>query len=59
MIEIRKGKEPKGLMKYRQQQGASYEQMDKEVKEELLDKLLCEQGHLCAYCMKKYQKEEL
>ena len=27
--------------------------MDKDVKDELLNKLLCEQGHLCAYCMKR------
>lgn len=27
--------------------------MDKEVREELIDQLLREQGHLCAYCMSK------
>lgn len=53
MIEIKKGKEPNKLLRYRQQDGASYEQMDKDVKDELLDKLLKEQGHICAYCMKK------
>ena len=53
MIEIKKGREPDKLLRYRQQQGASYEQMDKDVKDELLNKLLCEQGHLCAYCMKR------
>lgn len=53
MIEIKKGREPYKLLKYRQQKGASYEQMDKDIKEELLDKLLEEQGHLCGYCMKK------
>lgn len=53
MIQIKKGREPDKLLRYRQQKGASYEQMDKIVKEELLDKLLQEQGHLCAYCMSK------
>lgn len=53
MIEIKKGREPDKLLRYRQQEGASYEQMDKSVKDELLEKLLQEQGHLCAYCMKK------
>lgn len=53
MIEIKKGREPDKLLHYRQQEGASYEQMDKDVKEELLEKLLKEQGHICAYCMKK------
>ena len=53
MIRIKKGREPGKLLWYRQQDGASYEQMDKEVREELIDQLLREQGHLCAYCMSK------
>lgn len=53
MIEIKKGREPDKLLLYRQQEGASYEQMDKEVKSELLEKLLGEQGHICAYCMRR------
>ncbi len=53
MIEIRKGKEPVKLLRYRQQNNASYEQMDKDVKEALLEKLLEEQGHICAYCMRR------
>ena len=52
MIEIKKGREPKKLIKYRQQKGASYEQMDKDVKDEIVEHLLKEQGHICAYCMK-------
>ena len=60
MIEIKKGREPDTLLRYRQQKGASYEQMDKSVKAELLEKLLQEQGHLCAYCMKRIpEKREL
>lgn len=53
MIQIKKGREPDKLLRYRKQDGASYEQMDKDVKEELLHNLLQEQGHLCAYCMSK------
>ncbi len=53
MIAIKKGREPDKLLRYRQQEGASYEQMDKEVKDDLLKKLLKEQGHICAYCMRK------
>lgn len=53
MIEIKKGREPDQLLQYRQQIGASYEQMDKGVKAELLEKLLDEQGHICAYCMRR------
>ena len=57
MIEIKKAKEPGSLLWYRQQKGASYEQMDKAVKEELLQSLLKEQGHICAYCMRKIPEE--
>lgn len=53
MIEIKKSREPAKLLRYRQQIGASYEQMDKEVKDELLEKLIREQGHICAYCMRR------
>lgn len=35
MIEIKKGREPDKLLRYRQQKGASFEDMDKEVKDEL------------------------
>ena len=52
MIEIKKGREPDKLLQYRLQENASYEQMDKDVKEDLLEKLLEEQGHICAYCMR-------
>ncbi len=58
MIEIKKGREPDRLLWYRQQKGASYEEMDKDVKEELLKKLLQEQGHLCAYCMKRIPEKQ-
>ena len=53
MIEIKKAREPDSLLQYRQQEGASYEEMDKSVKEDLLEQLLQEQGHICAYCMKR------
>ena len=59
MIRIKKGREPGKLLWYRQQDGASYEQMDKEVREELIDQLLREQGHLCAYCMSKIPESRI
>lgn len=46
MIKIKKGREPYKLLQYRQQLGAAYEQMDKEVKDDLLARLLQEQGHI-------------
>ena len=42
------GREPDSLLQYRQQEGASYEEMDKSVKADLLEQLLQEQGHICA-----------
>lgn len=57
MIAIKKGREPDKLLRYRQQEGASYEQMDKDVKNELLEKLLQEQGHICAYCMRRIPEQ--
>lgn len=60
MIEIKKANEPKKLLLYRSEKEASYEEMDAEVKKELLEALLREQGHICAYCMKKIpEKREL
>lgn len=53
MIEIKKEREPEKLLRYRQQIGASYEDMEPDVKSELLKKLLKEQGHICAYCMRR------
>lgn len=53
MIEIKKGREPKELVEYRQLPDASYENMDSHLKNIILDHLLNEQGHLCAYCMRR------
>ena len=53
MIEIKKGREPDMLLRYRLKEGTSYEQMDTDVKRDLLNKLLEEQGHICAYCMRR------
>lgn len=53
VIEIRKGKEPRNLVKYRQLPDASYENMDSHLKADILESLMREQGHLCAYCMRR------
>lgn len=53
MIEIKKHKEPKELVWYKKQKGASYENMSGEIKQKVLDSLMKEQGHLCAYCMRR------
>lgn len=53
MIEIKKGREPQDLIDYRKKKFASYAGMPKNVKEKVLESLMKEQGHLCAYCMRK------
>ena len=51
MLEIKKRTEPRELLQYRHQQFATYADMPSEVKKKVLESLLSEQGHLCAYCM--------
>lgn len=53
MLEIKKGNEPKELLKYRRQNYASYADMPPAVRKKVMESLLSEQGHLCAYCMSK------
>jgi uncharacterized protein (TIGR02646 family) len=66
LIEIKKIKEPSELAKYRNLSDASYRNMhgapsgkigsdgkEKDVYSIVLEHLIKEQGHLCAYCMKK------
>lgn len=53
MIYIRKNSEPAKLLWYRHQSNARFDDMDADVKEQLRDSLLREQGHLCAYCMRE------
>lgn len=53
MIEIKKFREPRKLESYRQKPDASYAGMKSDLKKEILDSLLQEQGHICAYCMRR------
>lgn len=53
MIYIKKQAEPGKLLQYRHQPGARFDDMDADVKEQLRESLLREQGHLCAYCMRR------
>lgn len=53
MILINKGKEPKSLLEFRLSGGTDYESLPKNVKEDIVESLLLEQGHLCAYCMRR------
>jgi len=53
---IKKLRQPTLLQKYIRQVGASYEEMDKEVKDELKQTLIKEQHGVCAYCQKILKK---
>uniref|UniRef100_UPI003FF03370 retron system putative HNH endonuclease n=1 Tax=Lachnospira eligens TaxID=39485 RepID=UPI003FF03370 len=53
MIHIKKSREPGELIQYRKQSGATYENMSSDLKQKITESLLKEQGHLCAYCMRK------
>lgn len=55
MIYIRKRSEPDRFLWYRRQTNARFDDMDSDVKEQLREALLREQGHLCAYCMRRIQ----
>ena len=50
MIEIKKSKE---LLTYRLQEYSSYGDMPHDIKEIVISSLMEEQGHLCAYCMRR------
>lgn len=53
MIYIQKKSEPVLFLEYRHQINARFDDMDSDVKKQLRESLLKEQGHLCAYCMKR------
>lgn len=56
MIDIQKGKEPNSLTWYKKQ---SYAYFDGCCKDEIRDHLLDEQGYLCAYCMRRIDKDHM
>lgn len=62
MIKIEKRREPKALSEYRKLSNASYNGMhgaligknsETDVYHAVLESLMSEQGHLCAYCMRR------
>ena len=53
MIYIQKKPEPNLLLEYRHQTNARLDDRDPDVKIQLRESLLKEQGHLCAYCMRR------
>ena len=59
MIDIKKKPEPAELLKYRKSKDASFDSMPREVKEAVRESLLKEQGHLCAYCMRRIPQKDV
>lgn len=56
MIVVQKGKEPNSLLAFRKQHpDADYEDMPTNVLKDVRSQMWEEQGHLCAYCMKKIE----
>jgi uncharacterized protein (TIGR02646 family) len=53
MRKINKSAPPPKLTKYKKEIGASYDNMDSDVKDELKTFLLNEQGWVCGYCQQK------
>lgn len=56
MILIRKGDAPDSLIQYRKATNAYFDGCNKD---DIRDKLLKEQGHLCAYCMCRIYKDTM
>ncbi|WP_331843140.1 TIGR02646 family protein [Pantoea agglomerans] len=60
MRQIEKKREPRELSAYKKIKDAVYDGPDfRPVKEKIRLSLLAEQGHLCAYCMKRINENEM
>lgn len=57
MIYISKGTEPRSLTEYRNQPNSTYE--DYREKDDVRRQLLEEQGHICAYCMRRISIDKM
>lgn len=57
MIAIRKAAGPRSLARYRATPNASYNGMSTDYKNDIRQRLLDEQGYICAYCMRRISLE--
>lgn len=55
MIFIDKGRGPASLIGYKHDLNASFDNLPSEIKTEIRNSLLKEQGYLCAYCMRRIE----
>lgn len=58
MIYINKEREPESFENYRNSLNAHFDDMPREIKDELRQALLQEQGCLCAYCMSRIKESK-
>ena len=58
MIFINKGKEPNSLTQYKKQFNARFDNLPSDVKNDLRNALLYEQGYVCAYCMRRIPERD-
>lgn len=58
MIYIQKASEPKELVEHRSKKYSTYDNCPTDVKDQIKEYLLKEQGFVCAYCMKKIISKE-
>ncbi|HCH2964260.1 TPA: retron system putative HNH endonuclease [Vibrio parahaemolyticus] len=59
MYLIQKSAQPNSLRMYRREDTATYKAMPERVRSDLVKSLLAEQGHVCAYCMKRIKAEAM
>lgn len=60
MIKIKKNKEPNSLVSYKKKEGACYDGPNfTDVKNDIKESLLQEQGYICAYCMCRISKSTM
>ncbi|MGL5049053.1 MAG: retron system putative HNH endonuclease [Fusobacteriaceae bacterium] len=59
MIKIKKNSPPLSFLTYSQTPGATFNDMPSQVKSDLREALLIEQGYICAYCTVKLENNAL
>lgn len=59
MRYVHKLNQPDSLITYKNDPNASYDNLPKNVKNDLKSNLLTEQGHVCAYCMNRIKAETM
>ncbi|HIF9164179.1 TPA: retron system putative HNH endonuclease [Photobacterium damselae] len=59
MYPINKSVQPESLRLYRLEEVATYKAMPEGVRRDLVESLLTEQGHVCAYCMKRIKAQTM